>query len=277
MNDWKRILEDEPEKKREKRDIPDFKTTEVNLVRPKRRPYFGLKPALVWITVGAVALCAVIAVLWVTMVAVEVRDYDRIYPGVSVYGIDVGGMTFAEAKEVIAEYSDNYFSGKQLRLICGDESVTLSVRDAMTSVNADYVAGVAYSYGRTGGIFARSRLINHEEPRPVEISSGFTINSDYVAAKTEELAALVEKDFVNYKVTNTGTSLEITRGQDGLTINRTELIERVDRALETSVFDDIEVEGVVQRAMPPDVDYLRGTIYVAPQNAYIERTGVKSY
>ena len=230
-----------------------------------------------WSAVGAVALCVIVAVVWVTVLAVQVRDYDRIYPGVSVFDIDVGGMTLEEARDVIEEYGENYFSGKQLRLVCGEDIVVLDVKDAMSSIDADYIAGLAYSYGKSEGLFAQVRLMNREEPRPLNVNEGFTINERYVNRKIEELATIVEQDFVNYKVTNTGESLEITRGQDGLTVNRTEIEEAVCTALTTGVLDDITVETSVQEAVPPDIDYLRGTVYVAPQNAYIERTGTKSY
>ncbi|MBQ1223430.1 MAG: VanW family protein [Oscillospiraceae bacterium] len=274
MSEWKHILEHRPDDNREKR---KFETTEVNVVKPKNKPYFGLSPMMFWATVGAVALCVIIAIVWVALLAVQVRDYDRIYPGVSVFDIDVGGMTLEEARDVIEEYGDNYFSGKQLRLVCGEDNIVLNVKNAMTSIDADYIAGLAYSYGKSEGLFAQVRLMNKEEPHPLDVNEGFTINERYVNLKIEELAAIVEKDFVNYKVTNTGESLEITRGQDGLTVNRTEIEEAVGIALTTGVFDDIIVETSVQKAVPPDIDYLRGTVYVAPQNAYIERTGTKSY
>lgn len=274
LSEWKHILEHRPEENRDKR---KFETTEVNVVKPKNKPYFGLSPIMFWSAIGAVALCVIVFIVWVTLLAVQVRDYDRIYPGVSVFDIDVGGMTIEEARDVIAEYSDNYFSGKQLRLVCGNEVVTLNVKNAMTSIDADYIAGLAYSYGKSEGLFAQVRLMNREEPRPLDVNEGFTINDRYVSLKIEELAAVVEKDFVNYKVTNTGDALEITRGQDGTTVNRTEIEEAVGIALTTGVFDDIIVETSVQEAVPPDIDYLRGTVYVAPQNAYVERTGTKSY
>ncbi len=274
MSEWKRILEHRPEDKREKH---KFETTEVNVVKPSHKPYFGLKPAMFWSAVGAVVLCVLVAIVWVMLLAVQVRDYDRIYPGVTVFDINVGGMTIEEARDTIAEYGENYFSGKQLKLVCGTDTVVLSVKDAMTAIDADYIAGLAYSFGRTEGMFARVRLMNREEPHPIEVNEGFTINSRYVRAKIEELAGAVEKDFVNYMVTNTEKALEITRGQDGTTVNRTEIEETVNHALATGVFNDIEVAAVVQKAVPPDVDYLRGTVYVAPKNAYIERTGKTNY
>ncbi len=274
MSDWKRILEQRPDDKREKR---RFETTEVNTVKPKLRPYMGLSPKLFWAAVGAVALCVIVAIVWIMLLAVQVRDYDRIYPGVTVFDINVGEMTIEEATATIEEYSDNYFSGKQLRLVCGEDVVVMNVKEAMTAIDADYIAGLAYSYGRTEGLFARVRLINRNEPRPLAVSEGFTINESYVTRKIEELADIVEKDFVNYKVTNTGTSLEIIRGQNGTTVNRTEIEDDVNAALSAAVFDDITVNAVVREATPPDIDYLRSTVYVAPQNAYVERTGTKSY
>ena len=274
MSDWKDILEHRPEDDRDKR---KFETTEVNVVKPKHKPYYGLTPIMFWSALGAVALCVVVAIVWVTLLAVQVRDYDRIYPGVTVFDIDVGGMTIEEARDTIEAYGDNYFSGKQLRLVCGEEVIVLNVKNAMTSIDADYIAGLAYSYGKSEGLFAQVRLMNREEPRPLDVNEGFTINERYVNLKIEELANLVEKEFVNYKVTNTGTALEITRGQDGTAVNRTEIREAVSIALTTGVLDDLIVETMVQTAVPPDIDYIRSTVYVAPQNAYIERTGVKSY
>ncbi|MBR4940379.1 MAG: hypothetical protein IKZ19_00055, partial [Clostridia bacterium] len=161
MSEWKRILESRPEEKREKR---KFESTEVNIVKPKHKPYFGLSPTLFWSAVGAVALCVVASIVWIMLLAVQVRDYDRIYPGVTVFDIDVGEMTIEEARDTIEAYSDNYFSGKTLKLVCGENSVVLNVKEAMTSIDADYIAGLAYSYGKSEGLFARVRLMNREEP-----------------------------------------------------------------------------------------------------------------
>jgi len=99
-----------------------------------------------FITVGLAALCAVLVV---GAIAYPIACGGRIYPGVSVQGVDLGRLTVEEATVILVErLPDPAVQGISLR--AGERSWRLSWADAGRTYDYAATAAAAYQVGRGG-------------------------------------------------------------------------------------------------------------------------------
>ncbi|HEX5417350.1 MAG TPA: VanW family protein [Chloroflexota bacterium] len=113
---------------------------------PSHRPYriFGL--AVIVSMVAVVALCRA---------TIGVAFADRIYPGVQVDGIDVGGRTAADAGDLLAPQLADYAS-QTLLIRAGQQQFKLTPVQLGFSAQPDEVARAAFAVGREGGLPAQA-------------------------------------------------------------------------------------------------------------------------
>ena len=89
--------------------------------------------------------------------AVYSAAYDDIFPGVSVNGVDVGGMSIDEATEKLQNDLVPVLTDRTLELKCEDNSKTVSVSDLCPDgVDASALAKQAYEIGREDGAVAKA-------------------------------------------------------------------------------------------------------------------------
>ncbi|MBR7137392.1 MAG: hypothetical protein IKC99_04980, partial [Clostridia bacterium] len=176
MNDWKKILEQMSE---DSGDEKQFRTTEINIkpARKKKKRILGVHPAFFWSCIAVFVLVIALGGLWIANIFRTVSDYELIFPGVTAMNIELGGMTEAEAVEVLNEYSENYFSGKELEIRCSDErvgldaSVTIYAREIMRDIDAEAIAAKAFAYGRDRSTFWQFRRLKSDETYELPISA----------------------------------------------------------------------------------------------------------
>lgn len=115
----------------------------ANTPMPKRRPRLGcLFPLLM--TAGLLLLAAVSLLAWY-----QWRYGDKVYPGVSVAGVPLGGLTVDEAESAIGDALTPY-PGPEVTLRFGDRQWVLSASDLGVSVDASATASQAFAIGRHG-------------------------------------------------------------------------------------------------------------------------------
>lgn len=77
-------------------------------------------------------------------------DDGLILPNVHVAGIDLGGMTTDEAKNVLHLATDSSYTEKDMIIHLPGENIPLSPADTGVSLDVDAAVSAAYTYGRTG-------------------------------------------------------------------------------------------------------------------------------
>lgn len=102
-------------------------------------------------------------------------NIDAIYPGVTIQGMSVGGMTQEEAEAKVQEYVDQV----------SQETVTLQVRKKETAfplsdiglkcTNMDVVEE-AYNLGKTGNVFKRVMEVRELEKKGTDFPLTFSVD-----------------------------------------------------------------------------------------------------
>ncbi len=95
-------------------------------------------------TAGLLLLAAVSLLAWY-----QWRYNDKVYPGVSVAGVPLGGLTVGEAESAVADALTPY-PGPDITLRYGDRQWVLSPGDLGVAVDASATASQAFAIGRRG-------------------------------------------------------------------------------------------------------------------------------
>ena len=156
-----------------------------------RRVAVPVKPAVPRLAfVPPVALVALVAAAVAGVLLLEVFYLGRIFPGVQMWGLDLGGMRPAEAALAL-EARFPYSSQPMITLRDGDRTWKLSPREVGFEFDAEAAARSAYRLGRSGSL-----LGNLREQARLFLSGaqvGPVIRQDTTAARAylEQVAASV--------------------------------------------------------------------------------------
>ena len=142
-------------------------------------------------------------ILALALVTYEYLYMDRIYPGVSVFGTELGGLTLAEAEVILQQRFQDYQPIK-LILCYGERTWAVSPQEVGVSLDAKATAISAYAVGREGSTLKRlwdqGRILwlGHATPFTLLIDEG--IGTLYLSRLAREInqpvrdAALVMHD-----------------------------------------------------------------------------------
>ncbi|MFB0538096.1 MAG: VanW family protein [Anaerolineae bacterium] len=145
-------------------------------VQPRKVSKPRINPILI-----VLPLIDVVAILLaLALVTYEYLYMDRVYPGVSVFGTELGGLTLAEAEIVLQQKFQEYQPIK-LTLRYGEQTWAVSPPELGVSLDARATAISAYAAGREGSTFKRlwdqSRILwsGHAAPFTLRIDEGIGI------------------------------------------------------------------------------------------------------
>lgn len=183
----------------------------------------------------------------VTVLIYEWRHQDRIYPGVTVLGLDLGGL---ELKEVMAllDRQLNPYQGEQLTLHYGQQSWQVSPSDLGVSLDAAATAVSAYAVGRGATLW---------DSLPEQIQAlryGYVVepilNFDAGVAMVflSQLAREVNRPVHNANLTVHGPEVEVTSSQVGRDVDLAATLQLLYERIAS--FSGGEVDVVVGEELP---------------------------
>ena len=157
----------------------------------------GLFP--VW-TLIVIALCAA---LWIggaklyrdRMAAYEayaaiskMAAQDTYFPGVTVDGIDLGGMTREEARALFAQRQTQTASEFSLVVASGEKRWHITSQEVPVTFNADAILEQAYNVGHTGTLERRVSEIQRARDEGIVFVTGYTYERSAVRALVDTIA-----------------------------------------------------------------------------------------
>ena len=161
---------------------------------------------------AAVVLAAACIVAWRKISAdnaekkhlAEVRaalDVETFYGGVTVQGVDLGGMTMEQAKAAVSAKETSADGTYRVTIAYGDQKWELTQKDLAFTYDTDEVLEKAYAYGRTGDRETRYRQVTALKTKPVRYALTAAPKTDALKPKVDGIAAKVKKAPVEPTVT----------------------------------------------------------------------------
>lgn len=170
--------------------------------------------------------CAVLAVL---VAADQLLNSGRIYRGVEVGDVALGGSTPAEAKQIVQERATGAVKEIQFS---GTEQFTRMSREMGVKFNVDATVEEAYAVGREGNILerleerARALVVGVKVPADVDYGSG------RARAEVEEIASQINHEPEEASVRVVGSEVEVTESREGYELDVAATMGSVNGAIE---------------------------------------------
>jgi len=122
---------------------------------------------------------------------------DQIYPGVRIGGVDVGGLTVAEAKERIQALVNERLGSSPITLRYENRSWAISAPEIDLTVDASALAAQAFAVGRSGDIFTRLMARYLAANKGYEIPLSIVFDQNKLIALLDKIIAAIDTDARN--------------------------------------------------------------------------------
>ena len=204
------------------------------------------------IRVSAVVLAAVLSILILAAVSASVYDSTnsgRIFPGVSVYGLDLSGLSAAEAAYRL---NDGFYYPRDGRITFtyGDKSWVATPADLGLGLDLLATINDAYSVGRTGDSYGN--LEKQMQARFSGVAVAPVLQFDFGRAMTylQRIGVEVERPAVEAKLELNGLEVMAIPGQMGKELNMSTMLQLVAAPIGNLADAEIPLQLT---EYPPDV------------------------
>jgi vancomycin resistance protein YoaR len=220
--------------------------------RPKGRK--GGRPRRRFIGVILV-VCAVVAVL---VAADYWSNAGRIFQGVMVGNVDIGGETPEEARQMIEQHAADDLG--EIQFTGGPEEFSLSARDLKLNVDAAETVDRAYAVGREGSIPKRIGERMEAAWGTVETPAVVDYDRETARSRVEARAARANAQPRDATVNIRGSEAQVVESREGYTLDVADTAANLDKAL-GRMSGEVEVAGeAVQPAvLTPAAEEAAGT------------------
>lgn len=210
-----------------------------------------LRRTIFWITQLAIFVVYVVAinalVASLAVLVFEWRHQSRIYPGVTVLGLDVGGLELHQAMTLLDQQLNPY-QGEPLTLRYGQQSWRLSASDLGVSLDAPATAVSAYAVGRKATILESLKEQAQALRQGHLVRPSLKFDTGVATVFLSQVAREVNRPMRNADLTVHGLQVEVTFSQVGLDVNLAATYQLLHERVAS--FSGGEVELVVHEKPP---------------------------
>ena len=222
------------------------------------------------------------------------EDDGLIYPNVSAFGVDLGGMTPEEAAAALRDATGQTYTVQTMVVNLPDVTLALTPTDTGASVDVDALVQMAYDYGRGGNRWentqarAAAELKSHE----LDVRSCMTLNEDAIRQSVDRAAAAAASTLTQPTASVTGErpdlnmtyekaleqtdvvhqQLTIVMGTPERSLDTEALMETILSAYLANDFTPIDFAYDVVEPDALDLDALYAQHYTAPVDAVLNET-----
>ena len=210
--------------------------------------------------------------------------YDKIYPNVSVGGVNLGGKTKEEADSILEhaleEILNERYEGAMLTLsVAGEDTVFTLEQAGLRLVTGDYPSRQAWEYGHTESFFARLCIVVFSPFSKKDFPLGeeqLYIDRSVVDEAVAQAVQKTDVPLVETEIEKLDESIRVTIGTDGCMADREGLAEIVVGRLTRGDFSPIIYEPSVVKPQPVDLNALYEMYCTPAQNARLDPDNLTS-
>ncbi len=204
------------------------------------------------IRASAVALAAALSVLILSAVSASVYDSTnsgKVFPGVSVYGLDLSGLSAAEAAYRL---NDGFYYPRDGRITFTYEDKSWVATPADLGLGLDLMATInnAYAVGRAGDSLGNLEKQMQARFNGVAVAPVLQFDFGRAMAYLQRIGAEVERPAVEAKLVLNGLEVTAIPGQMGKELNMSTMLQLVAAPIGNLADAEIPVQTT---EYPPDV------------------------
>ena len=167
---------------------------------------------------------------------------DTFFPGVTVDGIDLGGMTRDEAHALFADRQMQTASAFSLVVASGEKRWRITSQEVPVTFNADTILEQAYNVGHTGTLEQRVSEIQRARDEGVVFVTGYTYERSAVRALVDTIADSLDfeaKDATLDAFDPNNHTFTFTKESAGYRVDRELLHSDILAALDERAYDRV--------------------------------------
>ena len=172
---------------------------------------------------------------------------DKIYPGVTVNGIDLSGKTKSEAIDILNEELKKV-EEKNLIVNADKKSFKINYKDLSPEHNIEDTVELAINAGKNEKMRDRSKWINGEKTKDIQVHT--TYDFEKVDEFKEKIKKAVNTEPKNATLTVSNGKFNITDGKNGYVVNEEALDESIKNALADGSFENTEIQLAKKETEP---------------------------
>ena len=202
-------------------------------------------------------------------------DIDTIYPGVSIMGVDLGGKTKEEAKELIEQEINEQILNQKVVLTYEDKDWTFSFEELGISADAEVIAQRAFDVGRSGDLRQRAQFVSELLMAEEDMQIDTVFNEEQLMQIVESLDEEIKQEAVNAQLSRKNSKFVITPEKNGLELNAAMTVKDIQTALKNGT-DNQKISLAVKEVKPEITEELlknvkdnigSGSTYYSTSNA----------
>ncbi|MBQ4629692.1 MAG: VanW family protein [Clostridia bacterium] len=208
-----------------------------------------------WVIIGiAIAILAIVGGVF-AYYAINAST-DKIFDGVYVGEVHLGGLTESEATKLLAK---KFPTGEiNVRLRCEDKE--FDIYGSQVDLKADYSssAKAAAKLGKNGSIFKKISTMNKLKDNHRKVPLTFTCDTNMLGYAINENLQEMIVDVTQYSVEIGENSLIVTNGKDGKGVNVATVMTKISEAYMNGTINeviDIKIEQIEADSIDPDLFY----------------------
>lgn len=200
---------------------------------------------------AAGTLVLIICGLAAYLVAVNgtVKKWDeKIYPGVTVQNLNIGGMTKEEAKVKLKEAFEGEIDNKVLPINIEGKTFELKYSDISPSYDIEGTVDEAFNCGKDSGLLEKYLMIKGKKQN--EIGLAFSYDQDKLKEFEEKVIKEVNQEPVNASVKIVEGKVQVEPEQDGIGVDIDVLDSKIREALNGNINseNEVDIEAEVTKA-----------------------------
>lgn len=174
----------------------------------------------------------------------------KIYPGVTVQNVDIGGMTKEQAKEKLTEIFNGAIGDKKLHISVEDKQFELIYSNIMPSYDIDGTVDEAYGFGKDDGYFKKYIDIKRGEFKKYPVKLSFEYDEEKLKAYEEKLQKDITQSAKDATLSIDGNNITVNSEVDGKTIDLDALDQKLKEAINGEISDNDTVTLDVETTKP---------------------------
>lgn len=208
------------------------------------------------------------------VVSIFTLSYSKIFAGVKVNGIRLGGLTESEAEEVLSEYYRS-LGEVNIALYSDEGKVEFQAKDVNASFDSAKAVDLAFGLGREGSLFNKIIGGLKYSLSSQELRYDVSVDAKKFDKQINAIAEESGNEVIQPSYVRQGNKLIINTGTTGIKVDHATVRQNVINDLNSLKDSSVEIEVIKAQPEKVDIEKIQNAIKKNVQNAeYISDTGV---
>lgn len=156
---------------------------------------------------------------------------ELIYDGISVNGVNVGGMTKEEAKKVLEEKFNKIIKNRKINIYHENNKFVIDYKMLKAHYDVDKAVDEAFEYGKEGNLLEKTIVRFKLKNDSHDIKLQFVADTSIVSKEVKNIAKKINFEPVNATITLTSSGFKVTPDKNGKKVNEKKLESLIKEAI----------------------------------------------